>query len=108
MSELHYWRELSSEAQEQLRQITPRFVGLVPGIGPDGTVNDGVTVAALVEFLNMEAALNEEYTYWQRLYNEVLEAFADWQSRTRRTYVRNGWPWTTDELNRRSRLWGHE
>lgn len=104
----HYWSSLSDDQQAEMRKIGMRFRELVPGIRSDGTVPDGATAAALLEILNIEGELAEEYIYWLQLSNEVLEAFTDWQSRTRRKFERNGWPWTTEELARRSHLWEHE
>lgn len=104
----HYWSDLPEDQQAELRKIGLRFRGLVPGIKADGSVPDGTTAAALLEIINIEATLSDEYIYWLQLSNDVYEAFAHWQSRTRRKFERNGWAWTTEELARRSRLWEHE
>jgi hypothetical protein len=46
---------------------------------------------------------------WAKLENEILEAHGAWLSRTRALYEKRGWPWTTEELRRRSStVWEHE
>lgn len=50
----------------------------------------------------------QELLAWQVLENDVLEAHADWQSRTKARYERLGIEWTVENINSRSHLWEHE
>lgn len=104
----NYWSDLPEADQAELRKIGLRFRELVPGVGDDGTVPDSETAAALLEIINIQNDLSDEYVYWLELSNDVLEAFADWQSRTKARFERRGIPWTVGELARRAHLWEHE
>lgn len=104
----NYWADLPDADQDQLRETALRFHDLVPGIDRDGNVPDATTAAALIEIINLQGQLADEYIYWLELSNDVLEAFADWQSRTRKAFERRGIPWTIEQLQIRSHLWGHE
>lgn len=85
-----HWGELP----EEIRAIARGYHGLVAGISDDGHIPDGRAALALLEL--------------QRVAIEVQQAHADWLARTRCTFERNGWPWTTGELARRARLWEFE
>ncbi|WP_100451407.1 hypothetical protein [Mycobacteroides abscessus] len=37
----------------------------------------------------------------QKLENEIMDAHGDWLASTRQHFEERGWPWTTEELNRR-------
>jgi hypothetical protein len=50
----------------------------------------------------------QELIAWSQLENEVLEAHADWLARTKARFESRGVPWTVENLNHYSRLWGHE
>ncbi|AMU24303.1 Uncharacterised protein [Mycobacteroides abscessus] len=40
----------------------------------------------------------------QKLENEIMDAHGDWLASTRQYFEERGWPWTTEELNRRYQL----
>lgn len=105
MTESNYWHDLPGDQQDRLRQVALRFRDLVPAIKADGTVPDKTAATTLLELLNIEAMLADEHIYWLQLSGDIFEAHADWLARTRRKFERHGWPWTTEELERRSRLW---
>lgn len=110
MTQPDYWAGagLPNDQREKIRQQAIRYSEFIPGIGPDGNVPDEAAAAALLEFINLAADLSDEYIYWLQLSNDVMEAYADWLSATRRKFERRGWPWTVEELARRSHLWEHE
>jgi hypothetical protein len=53
----------------------------------------------------MDRLILQEVLAWQRLEIDVLDAHADWLARTKAKFERRGVEWTTDNLNRYSRLW---
>lgn len=81
-----YFNSLTPDEQEHLHSLARRSILELPR-------------------LPMDYAVLHELLEWQALEIDVLEAHADWLSRTEAKFERNGWPWTTGELMRRSRLW---
>lgn len=91
MSWTRYWATRTEDERARMRAFGYRFRGIVAGIDDDGSIL-------------LESAMRE-LPLWQELEIEVLRAHTDWLSRTKAKFERNGWPWTTGELERRSRLW---
>ncbi len=86
-----YWAGLTEDEKEALRETGRKYVGMVDGLDDDGSI---LTEPAMREILE-----------WQALEIDILRDHGDWLARTKAKYERNGWPWTTEELARRSRLW---
>ncbi len=91
MNWTRYWATRTESEREPLREIGRRYLGMVAGLDDDGSIL-------------LESAIHE-IAAWQELENDILRDHCDWLSRTRAKYQRRGWPWTTEELARRSRLW---
>lgn len=89
-SAAHWWDHLPPEDQERLDRIARESI-------IDGLQRMPRDYTAMLEILA-----------WQQLEVDVLEAHTDWLARTKARFERNGWPWTVEELARRSHLWEHE
>lgn len=91
MTWTRYWAALPEEEKESMRRYGIRFVGMVDGLDDDGSIL-------------LQEALTD-INAWMQLEIDVLAAHGAWLSATKAKFERNGWPWTTGELARRSRLW---
>lgn len=90
MSGAQWWDHLAPEDQDMLDRIARKSI--IDGL--EHMPRDYETMLEILE--------------WQRLEVDILEAHTFWLTRTKAMFERNGWPWTTDELLRRSHVWEHE
>jgi len=87
VSTLHdWWNNLDPEQQESLNRIA----------------QDSILE---LERYPMNYDVQRELFAWQNLELEVMQAHADWLSRTKARFERLGIPWTANEFQRRSWLW---
>ena len=91
MTWTRYWATRTEEEKDSMRRVGIRFVGMVDGLDDDGSILLKEALTAI--------------TFWQQLETDVLTAHGAWLSATKATFERRGWPWTTEELAHRSRLW---
>ncbi|MEN4449992.1 hypothetical protein [Mycobacterium sp. SM3041] len=89
-----YWAQLPERMKEPLREVGLRFLGMVDGIGDDGSILTQEAMVAVLKF--------------QELERDILDAHGNWLSRTKSKFERLGIDWTTENLNRWSRLWDAE
>ncbi|CAN5303238.1 hypothetical protein BH11ACT6_BH11ACT6_53390 [soil metagenome] len=89
-----YWVRMPEEEKMVFREMGARYLGFVDGIDDDGSI---LTYEAMYEIREL-----------QLVETEVLEAHADWIARTKAKFETLGVEWTTENLNRYSRLWEHE
>jgi hypothetical protein len=87
MSAMHdWWASLTPERQEALNEIARESI-------------------LQLDCYPMIYEVAAELLEWQQLELEVLDAHADWLARTKAKFERRGLEWTTENLNRYSRLW---
>lgn len=91
MTWTRYWATRTEEEKDSMRAVGRRFIGMIDGLDDDGSILMYEALAGI--------------TFWQKLETEVLTAHGAWLAATKAKFERNGWPWTTGELARRSRLW---
>ncbi|WP_158241009.1 hypothetical protein [Mycolicibacterium goodii] len=82
-----WWWDLPQEQRDKMDAIARRSI-LRLDCYPYGNAE---VAAELLAWVNLEA--------------EVAEMHVEWLTRTRRKFERRGVPWTTENLERYSRLW---
>lgn len=82
-----WWHSLPQEKRDLMHRAAQRSILQLPSYPFDSS------------------ELAAELLAWSQLENDVLAMHHAWLSATKAKFERNGWPWTTDELARRSRLW---
>ncbi|PIB75710.1 hypothetical protein CQY22_008190 [Mycolicibacterium brumae] len=82
------WRDLPDASRATLWRLADRLGDFLPGeLGAVPTHEQLLAASA-----------------WSTVECDVTVAYSAWLEREHAKYRRNGWPWTTAELARRSRL----